>query len=833
MTSAGGPAGGNDEGDALGGDVLGRDDAARARDEQLDRWLAEYLDAQDEGRDIGERLLAQAGPLRAELETRLGVQRRLGDLSREFGGTQAPALGEQFGRFTVREPLGRGGLSRVYRATDPDLEREVALKVLRHTQVLNRGQRDWIQNEARALARLEHPGIVRVHEVGEIEGQSYLSMELLPGPTLETLIACWAADPADGRELPTNARAAAERLRPVRARLALLLRLAEALVHCHAHGILHRDVKPGNVLLDADGNPKWIDFGLAHRPVPGKDASMGLTLESLAGTPAYLAPEQVESERAGADPRSDQFSFGTLCYECFALENPFLRDSRPAIQDAVARAEPPPLSSKARDVPPDLARVIHHALARDPGARYPSMAALAADLRALLADRPISVSEPSLAHIGRLWLRRHRRGVLVATLAATLALGVALTLWSLDTRRTHGALLDELAAIRPEAFEIPAELDRTIAPLQELQQRAADFERGPVRRRLFGALAPEVDATVHAWSRRLGELLQRDQLASEASGLVLQDRIYRRLLVLEERLCPTCPYNVASRGRGRVSIPMQELAGREVRLSRLTLLSDVPVLPVEGAPQKPGPDPFDIDRVSAFRPAQFGDELVAGTYRLHVWEPGAPRLLYETVFFVPDGWPAAQTLTLTPPRDEVYRQTVEVAPLEYDLLGGRGILRVPAYRMGKDPVTTAEIAGFLAETDETGAEFLANRAPEEPAAVSYDLAMRYAAWAGGRLPTRVELLHADASGALDLPDQPSTLIGGEYVLDLAHPFASLDPSRCVYGEMTLLLVSPRDRLSPGGRYPDTRAQTFCGFRLTFPSAEPALYEQLLEKPIEK
>src|SRR6185503_19501123 len=159
---------------------------------------------------------------------------------------------------------------------------------------------------------------------------------------------------------------------------------------------------------------------------------------------------------------------------------------------AVEAADPPPLAAKAPAVPPDLTRVVHHALARDPAGRYPGMAALAADLRSILANRPVSVEDPSIAHVARLWLRRHRRGVVTGCLTLLLGLFLAGTSWTILSLEQHRALLDSLRAIRPEEFTRVDEFKQAFEPLLELKQRARGIDSGWMRKLLWGATAPEV-----------------------------------------------------------------------------------------------------------------------------------------------------------------------------------------------------------------------------------------------------------------------------------------------------------------------------------------------------
>src|SRR5262245_15974704 len=425
-------------------------------DKRLASLFQEFLAAEERGEDREQELLEAAGPLRDSLAAKLRLHRELRALGEADARATVDDGKQRLGRFEILGSLGQGGISHVLRAFDPKLGRHIALKLIERDHVLDKGQLAWILNEARGLAAISHRAVLEVYEVGEAGPHTYVAMELLTGPSLVEVIAELARRREGTKTRPEGAeatgealRAVADRLESYSARIELLAELGDALAHCHDRGILHRDVKPQNVLFDAEGRAKLIDFGLAHVAGTDEDSRLELT-QKLYGTPAYLAPEQVTSKRTGADPRSDQFSFATLAYELVALQNPFDRETQLDIKLAVEEAAPPPLATRAPAVPPDLPRVIQHAHAREPAGRYPDMAALVSDLRAILAHRPVSVEDPSLAHVARLWLRRHRRGVVIAGTALALGLFLAVSSWVLVTRERHAGLRAALSDIHPE-----------------------------------------------------------------------------------------------------------------------------------------------------------------------------------------------------------------------------------------------------------------------------------------------------------------------------------------------------------------------------------------------
>jgi tRNA A-37 threonylcarbamoyl transferase component Bud32 len=268
------------------------------------------------------------------------------------------------GRYELEERVGEGGMSTVYRARDTVLEREVAIKVLHEHFSRDPEYVERFRREARAIAKLSHPNIVTVIDRGEFEGHQYIVFEHVSGETLKDLVA--RAGP-----LPTE-RA-----------LALAHQIARALAFAHEMGIVHRDVKPHNVLIDPDGSAKVTDFGIARTlDIEDELTETGTVL----GTSDYIAPEQASGE--SVDERSDQYSLGIVLYELLTGELPYTGTNVMAVAMRHLRDPVPSVRAKRPDVSPRVDAIVARAMAKRPRDRFPSMEALTAALEASLAAEP-------------------------------------------------------------------------------------------------------------------------------------------------------------------------------------------------------------------------------------------------------------------------------------------------------------------------------------------------------------------------------------------------------------------------------------------------------------
>jgi len=266
------------------------------------------------------------------------------------------------GRYEIEELVGTGGMSSVYRARDSVLERRVALKVLHEHFSADPEYVERFRREARAIARLNHPNIVTVIDRGEFGKREFIVFEHIPGENLKQVVE-------------------REGQLPVAQALALTHQIARGLAFAHQHGVVHRDVKPQNVLLDESGTAKVTDFGIARSLDPGQELTQTGT---LLGTSDYIAPEQASGQPV--DARSDQYSLGVLLYELLTGEVPYPADSFMAVAMRHLRDPVPSVRERRPDVPDRVDEIVARAMAKRPEDRFPSTEAMMAAIEAALAD---------------------------------------------------------------------------------------------------------------------------------------------------------------------------------------------------------------------------------------------------------------------------------------------------------------------------------------------------------------------------------------------------------------------------------------------------------------
>jgi len=352
---------------------------------------------------------------------------------------EAELEGHRLGGFQLLRKVGQGGMGVVYEAWEPELDRRVALKVLPRGLTLNPAAVARFRREALTAARLDHPGLVKVYSFGSEGGDHFFTMEFVTGAPLNRVLRLAASAGLETLHGTTLGRSVSlERHRPrsagptpeeeppdsefwnrgyVETVLGLICQVADALDYAHQAGVVHRDVKPANILVRPDGSVVLTDFGLAKgSQVP----TMTMTGDFL-GTPYYVSPEQAAGRSAAVDGRSDIYSLGATLYELLTLKRPFEGDSsQEVLQRILGEPVPDPRRRNPR-LPADLAAILLKAMARDPRERYQRAGDLAADLRAFLACRPVSARLASPALRLKRWVKREP---LLALVVLLLALGV-------------------------------------------------------------------------------------------------------------------------------------------------------------------------------------------------------------------------------------------------------------------------------------------------------------------------------------------------------------------------------------------------------------------------
>jgi serine/threonine protein kinase len=460
---------------------------------------------------------------------------------------------EPLGDFRIEREIGRGGMGVVYEAIQMSLGRRVALKVLPFAAALDSKQLQRFQNEAQAAAQLHHTNIVPVYAVGSERGVHYYAMQLIEGQNLADLIAHLrskepvASLPSTGPvDAPADASPAAATLTGAAAHLStqrasrssgfyrtaarLAAQAAEALEHAHQVGVIHRDVKPANLMVDHRGNLWVTDFGLAqfHNRV-------GLTRTGdLLGTLRYMSPEQAAGQGTPLDHRTDIYSLGATLYELLTLEPMFGGTDHGRLLREILYDEPRKLRSVERSVPPELETIVLKAVSKSPSDRYSTAQEFADDLHRFLDNKPIRARRPTLAQRGRKWAQRHPSFLIwAAVVLCLLFAGSGVANWLLQQEKKNTEIAYQNEKKRKEEAEQHLKIARNAVDemIQVSEEELLDKPgMGELRNRLlFSALKyyqqfieqseddPRAQAELAATKERVEKILN-DLAALEGSG---------------------------------------------------------------------------------------------------------------------------------------------------------------------------------------------------------------------------------------------------------------------------------------------------------------------------
>jgi WD40 repeat protein len=395
--------------------------------------------------------------------------------------------------YELLDELGRGGMGVVYKARQIALNRVVALKMILAGSYAGSRERERFRLEAEAVARLQHPNIVQVHEVGEHDGRPYFSLEFCAGGSLTRKLAAGPLPPREAAIVAEN--------------------LARGMAVAHARGVIHRDLKPANVLLAADGTPKVADFGLAK--LLDSDSRQTAT-DAVMGTPCYMSPEQAAGGSRDVGPTSDVYSLGAVLYEMLTGQVPFRGASVPETLELVRSQEPVSVRRHQPHVPRDLETVCLKCLQKDPTSRYASADALADDLRRFLNGEPVRARSVGRVERASKWVRRN----------PALSAALAVVAVSLVTATVVSTLFAFEASERAKGERAA----RSHAESREAEALAARDDAVKARTEADGARNEAVKARDAADKSRGDAVKARNDLADKAAALELQ--VYKSQIAL-------------------------------------------------------------------------------------------------------------------------------------------------------------------------------------------------------------------------------------------------------------------------------------------------------------
>jgi serine/threonine protein kinase len=384
----------------------------------------------------------------------------------------------ELGDYELLEEIGSGGQGVVFRVRQKSLNRIVALKVIGLGQWTTKTHLRRFRVEAEAAASLDHPGIVPIYEVGERDGQCYFSMKFVEGGQLDQVV----------KHGPLSIRQAAE----------LSAKVARTVHYAHEHGILHRDIKPGNILLDAKGEPHLTDFGLAR--LVQSESTVTRTLEVL-GTPSYMAPEQAAANNAKLTSATDLYGLGAVLYQLLTGHPPFAGGTTYETIKLLLETEPRAPYLWNPKVDRDLSTICQKCLEKDPQRRYSSASALADDLERWLKHEPIQARPTGILGRGKKWLQRNPTTAMAVALSLALVAAISVIVWKSELfyqpATTGIAVLpfENLSNDREDAFFADGVQDDVLTKLAKIAQlrvirrtSVMDFRGKHNRRELGDAL---------------------------------------------------------------------------------------------------------------------------------------------------------------------------------------------------------------------------------------------------------------------------------------------------------------------------------------------------------
>lgn len=488
---------------------------------QLDALIAEYYEAEELGRPLD-----QADFLRQHPDFSTELRDFFADVGQieQVAPPPDPALEDtqpvsgsvptsvspgvkvrNFGDYEILDELGAGGMGVVYKARQSKLKKIVALKMIKVGHLASNEDVRRFQAEARAAAKLDHPGIVPVHEVGVHQGQHYYAMDFVGGGSLSQL----------HRDEPVASRRAAE----------LVKQLAEAMHYAHSRGIVHRDLKPANVLLTTVGAPRITDFGLAKRMWPDDDsAGVSMTQSGqILGTAGYMSPEQAAGKTGLVGPPADTYALGAVLYALLTSRAPFVGESQADTILQVINQEPVSPRVLNPSVPRDLETICLKCLEKEPPKRYVSAQLLADDLARFVGGRPV-LARPvgHLAH-GWRWCRRNPWGATAAALVMLVAVvspPVAIAMKGLAdaeyaARQTSDGLVAEKTELIGDKDNLIGQLNTSLATQRELTTQAKTALAGEVKAK------SELSATLKDKERALAEAERRARQIARRNYVLL------------------------------------------------------------------------------------------------------------------------------------------------------------------------------------------------------------------------------------------------------------------------------------------------------------------------